>query len=264
MRRARLVLLHGFLGNPRSFGNVTDLLELDEPALCPALYGHGAPVACRPTYEFHDELKRLITLVEAYSGGFPVHIAGYSLGARLALAMLVHAGPGLFGSATLISGRRGLDGLSERQARLATDERWARRLRELPMREFLLEWEQQPVFASMQRWPPEMVERLRVERLAHDPSALADALMALSLANMPSFRQELSAVGVPVTLLAGEEDTKFVALGEELAASLPNAKFVVVDGAGHQLLIERPDAVAAAIRQGLDHAERNVEKSSDL
>jgi 2-succinyl-6-hydroxy-2,4-cyclohexadiene-1-carboxylate synthase len=52
---------------------------------------------------------------------------------------------------------------------------------------------------------------------------------------------------VPATVLAGAEDPKFVALGERLAAALPDATLVVVPRAGHGLPRETPDAVVTAI-----------------
>jgi 2-succinyl-6-hydroxy-2,4-cyclohexadiene-1-carboxylate synthase len=52
---------------------------------------------------------------------------------------------------------------------------------------------------------------------------------------------------MPATVLAGAGDPKFVALGERLTAALPNAELVVVEGAGHGLPREAPDAVVAAL-----------------
>jgi pimeloyl-ACP methyl ester carboxylesterase len=52
---------------------------------------------------------------------------------------------------------------------------------------------------------------------------------------------------LPVVVLAGERDEKYVALGRRLAGALANAELVVVPGAGHALPLEAPAAVAAAI-----------------
>ena len=57
----------------------------------------------------------------------------------------------------------------------------------------------------------------------------------------------LGELGMPVTVLAGERDQKFLVLGRRLAAGLPDARLEVVPGAGHSLLLEAPRAVAAAI-----------------
>jgi len=57
----------------------------------------------------------------------------------------------------------------------------------------------------------------------------------------------LGELPAPTTVLAGERDAKFTALGERLAATLPAARLRVVPGAGHRLHLEAPDAVAAAL-----------------
>jgi pimeloyl-ACP methyl ester carboxylesterase len=51
---------------------------------------------------------------------------------------------------------------------------------------------------------------------------------------------------MPATVLAGERDGKFVGNGRRLAAALPRAEMVVVEGAGHGIPREDPGAVAAA------------------
>ena len=56
-------------------------------------------------------------------------------------------------------------------------------------------------------------------------------------------------VKVPATLVLGERDLMTPAkAGRALAAALPNARVVVLPGAGHMLMSERPDEVLDAIR----------------
>ena len=52
---------------------------------------------------------------------------------------------------------------------------------------------------------------------------------------------------MPVTVLVGERDERYVALGERVAAGCREARVEVVPGAGHALVREVPAAVAAAI-----------------
>jgi pimeloyl-ACP methyl ester carboxylesterase len=52
---------------------------------------------------------------------------------------------------------------------------------------------------------------------------------------------------MPVTVLAGQRDSKFLVLGRRLADELPAGRLEVVAGAGHGLLLEAPDVVARAI-----------------
>ena len=52
---------------------------------------------------------------------------------------------------------------------------------------------------------------------------------------------------MPVTLIAGERDTKFTAIAYEMAALIPDATVTIVPGAGHAVHLERPDAVIEAL-----------------
>lgn len=56
-------------------------------------------------------------------------------------------------------------------------------------------------------------------------------------------------VAVPAILVLGERDLMTPAkAGRELAAALPDARVVMLKGAGHMLMSERPDEVLAALR----------------
>ena len=55
-------------------------------------------------------------------------------------------------------------------------------------------------------------------------------------------------ITVPTTLILGERDMMTPAkAGRVLAAALPNSRTVVLRGAGHMMMVERPDEVLAAL-----------------
>jgi pimeloyl-ACP methyl ester carboxylesterase len=56
-------------------------------------------------------------------------------------------------------------------------------------------------------------------------------------------------IQVPTTLILGERDMMTPAKGgRALAAAIPNARIVILRGAGHMMMIERPDEVLAALQ----------------
>jgi pimeloyl-ACP methyl ester carboxylesterase len=56
-------------------------------------------------------------------------------------------------------------------------------------------------------------------------------------------------ISVPVTLILGERDMMTpVKAGKALAAAIPNARTVMMPGAGHMMMTERPDELLAALR----------------
>jgi pimeloyl-ACP methyl ester carboxylesterase len=85
-------------------------------------------------------------------------------------------------------------------------------------------------------------------RGSHRPEGLARALRVLSLGAMPDHRPALSALRMPVVLMAGELDEKFCAVASELACSIPRAHVERVPGAGHNVPLEAPTVVAAWLR----------------
>ena len=61
--------------------------------------------------------------------------------------------------------------------------------------------------------------------------------------------QAAATVKVPATLILGERDMMTPAkAGKALAAAIPHAKTVVVPGAGHMIMAERPDELLAALK----------------
>jgi pimeloyl-ACP methyl ester carboxylesterase len=56
-------------------------------------------------------------------------------------------------------------------------------------------------------------------------------------------------ITVPVTFILGERDMMTPArAGKTLAAALPNSRTVVLRGAGHMMMVERPDELLAALQ----------------
>jgi 2-succinyl-6-hydroxy-2,4-cyclohexadiene-1-carboxylate synthase len=64
---------------------------------------------------------------------------------------------------------------------------------------------------------------------------------------MPSYWTQLSRVDVPVLLMAGAEDVKYRRTARRMAELLPRATVEIVASAGHNLLLEAPGRVAAAL-----------------
>jgi 2-succinyl-6-hydroxy-2,4-cyclohexadiene-1-carboxylate synthase len=170
-------------------------------------------------------------------------LVGYSLGARLALQLLL-ARPTHYRGAVLVGVHPGLEDPAARAERIQSDEVWAQRLERDGLELFFRAWDQQPLFAAHRRADPAR-ER---ERRRHDPLALAATLRALSLGRMPFDPPGLGAITCPVWLVAGALDQKFVDLSLGLAGRLSHAELKVVEGAGHPLPEQTPERLAELIQ----------------
>ncbi len=237
-----LVLLHGFAGRGDDFAPVVDKLTLSRSIVAANLPGHDRLTPAAPERGFAGVVADLAAAFEALSLQ-AIHIAGYSLGARVALALLLER-PRLFRRGSLVGVNPGLSSDAERSERALSDARWAGLLRREGTAEFLRQWEAQPLFASQANLPARVREAQRARRLVHDPDQLASALETMSLAAMPDFWPRLPGLQAPVQLIAGERDEKFRAIAEAVRRLAPRAELRVVRGAGHNVVLERPGELA--------------------
>lgn len=244
-----LALLHGFTGSPVSFAPVLDALGPVD-AFLPRLVGHGDP-ADAAVGSFDAEVDRLAELLSARASRWA--LAGYSLGGRLALGLLVRH-EALFGRAVLIGAQPGLAAAADRRDRATADEAWCQLLETEGISAFADAWQRQPLFATQADLPGPRLEAQRRERIGHDPRGLARSLRVTGLSVMPDLMPQLRGVQAPTTWMAGERDVKFRGVAERMAAALPGARAEIVPGAGHNLPLERPGEVARVLRAELERA----------
>jgi 2-succinyl-6-hydroxy-2,4-cyclohexadiene-1-carboxylate synthase len=239
-----LVLLHGFAQTHRTWDGVLARLEPETyRPFAVDLRGHGAARAARPI-TFHACVGDVLAAAPPTFA-----LAGYSMGARLALHVAL-AAPDRITRLILVSGTAGIDDPAERAQRRARDEALAARIERGTIEEFATAWRAQPLFSGD---PPEVARLARADYVRNDPHALAAALRGIGTGVMEPLWERLPGLTMPATLLAGERDGKFVALGERLAAALPQAQLNVVTGAGHAVHLQEPDAVVRAAQGPTGH-----------
>lgn len=250
-----VVLLHGFTGRGRSMADVAAALADLHETLAPDLPGHGASLrgGDAAAYQF-DRCVDDLAATLAHAGHARAHWLGYSMGARLALGCAVRH-PQCVSSLVLLAARAGLADPAERATRRVADERLAARIEADGIAAFVDEWLAQPLFRTLLQRDATAPARERDARLANDPRELAAALRGLGPAAQPSLHAWLGQVEVPVLLVAGALDERFVAHAQELARVLPRAELCVIPGAGHAAHVEQREAFAAAVRDFLRRVE---------
>jgi proline iminopeptidase len=250
----RLVVLHGGPGAHHDYllpqmlrlAERYDCLYYDQRGGGRSKYDNLVPVTWRTQV---DDLARVVD--ELTPAGEPLHLVGYSWGGLLAMLYALH-GPRRPASLTLID-----------PAPIARPYR------------------QRFEAALARRQQGEAVQRLRAELTAsglrdRDPDAYRQRAFELSVAgyfhdpeaarDLTPFRvtgrvqqsvweslgdfdlaPELAAVRCPTLVVHGADDPIPVASSEAVAAAIPGARLVVLDGAGHVPYVEQPDALWAAV-----------------
>lgn len=232
-----LVLLHGFTQTGASWDPLVSDLAEGHRVHRVDLPGHGGSAETRL-----DLAGTAAALAE--QTGRATYV-GYSLGGRVALRLAL-GHPEVVERLVLVGATAGIDDPAERTARRAHDEELARSVEQDGVDAFLDRWLAQPLFATL---PPERAGR--EARRANTAAGLAASLRLSGAGTMdPPWWDELpalAAAGIPVSVVAGEQDLKFRALGERLATGIgPTARLVLVPGAGHACHLEQPEAFLAA------------------
>jgi 2-succinyl-6-hydroxy-2,4-cyclohexadiene-1-carboxylate synthase len=235
-----VVLLHGFTNTGRSWDGVMDALSGWE-SLAPDLRGHGGCADARPITldAVIDDVARLAP--DSFT------LAGYSMGGRIAL----HAAFALHDRVqrlVLVGASPGLRTATARAERRAADERLADELEGSTIEEFAQRWASTPVLANQ---PPEIRAKADADRRRNNPAGLAAALRGLGTGALPSLWPRLDRLTIPVELVVGDRDEKFLGIARQMLQELPNAHLVVVPGAGHAVHWEAPGTVAETIGAGV-------------
>jgi 2-succinyl-6-hydroxy-2,4-cyclohexadiene-1-carboxylate synthase len=236
-----LVLFHGFLGGPDHFDDVVAALPAALRVRRPTLPGHGLAGDATAVGAFADVVARLSAAVPAGAV-----LAGYSLGARLALA--VAAVRADLGGVVAISGSAGLASGEERAARRLIDERRAGEIEDRGLVAFADAWGDEPIVQL--RAASAAVRRRRAEaRRRHTAAGIAWSLRALGLGAMPPLEGALSRIAAtcPLHFVVGELDPKYRALVTGLAAGL-SVSVHVAAASGHDVVLDAPAALAGILR----------------
>lgn len=237
------LLLHCSLAHSGAWTGVARALSDRLHLTAPDLVGHGKGPARDPARDIHDQAT------EAALGHLPdapAHLIGHSFGATVALRLALEH-PGRVASLTLIepvlfAAARGQPGWARHRAAMAglaplqdaDDAEGATRC-------FLSEWGGGTPLDAM----PAAQRAYMVARIWVVPAS-APALEEDRAALVPRLGQ----LTCPVLLLEGDRSPPVIGeIQTALAAAIPQAKRVVVPGAGHMAPITHPAEVAGEIRR---------------
>ncbi len=238
----RVFLLHGFTGAPASFDRLSPMLSAESRSL--ALLGHGAPAP--EVSSFDGEVDRLAAVITGLADTMPRGkrwVVGYSLGGRLALGLAARH-PEFIDGVVAVGAHPGLADTAAREERRRADAELAADILNGGVHRFVDAWEQAPLFRSQRELPAALLASQRRVRLIHRPEGLARSLRVLGLGAMGDLRPALGRSSVPVHLVTGAFDEKFSNLARGFSDA---ASHTVVDGAGHNVLLEKPEALADVV-----------------
>ncbi|MDP4447535.1 2-succinyl-6-hydroxy-2,4-cyclohexadiene-1-carboxylate synthase [Staphylococcus hyicus] len=261
-----LILLHGFISDSSTFEQHIDRLSETMKVVTIDLPGHGQDnSSMEQIWDFewisHQLHKVVNTLKEKHT-----ILHGYSMGARVALYYACHHTSDLSGL-ILESGSPGIQEEMLREERIQVDAARARVLELAPLETFVNDWEQLPLFQSQRFLSDIEKQRIRHMRLRQSPSRLAKALRDYGTGIMPNLWNELNILQIPVQLIVGEWDEKFVSIAQKMKEQLPYARLEIVSQVGHTVHVEdvvKFDTIALAFINGLNKEANHGKTMGDI
>jgi 2-succinyl-6-hydroxy-2,4-cyclohexadiene-1-carboxylate synthase len=229
----RVVLVHGFTQTERSWDRVAARLAQRHTVVTIDAPGHGESSGVRA------DVPAAAALLGAVGG--PATYVGYSMGGRLCLQLAVDQ-PDLVRRLVLVSATAGIDDAAEREARRQADEQLAASVERNGVDAFLDRWLALPLFATLPRDAAALDDRRR-----NTAEGLASSLRLVGAGTQEPLWDRLPELSMPVLLLVGALDTKYVALAERMAQLIRAAELQVVESTGHAVHLEAPDAFADAL-----------------
>lgn len=247
-----LVFLHGFTGATTTWTDVMKELEGQFKMVAIDLIGHGKTAI--PTdvsrYTMEEQLKDLEQVFECLDLT-TFTLVGYSMGGRIALGYTIKY-QARVEALILESSSPGLKTEEERRIRQEADAKLAKRIQVDGIQKFVDFWEDIPLFASQKNMSIASRQKVREERLLQSGEGLANSLKGIGTGSQPSYWALLNKIKIPVLLITGEIDEKFVDISREMKEILPNATSKMVKNVGHAIHVENPSVFATIVKEHIN------------
>lgn len=234
----RLGLMHGFTQTRRCWGPFAQELARQFELVIVDAPGHGGSAGVVADVPIGASLLGWTVGQASY--------LGYSMGGRHALRLAVDK-PDLVERLVLIGASPGIDEDRARHDRLARDVALAEHLEQVGVDQFLTEWLEQPLFATL---PPaaSFVE----ERRTNTSQGLAASLRTAGTGAQDPLWDKLASLEMPVLLLVGALDKRFTSVADRMREAIGvNATVHVIADAGHTVHLERPAETARVVADWL-------------
>jgi 2-succinyl-6-hydroxy-2,4-cyclohexadiene-1-carboxylate synthase len=248
-----ILFLHGFMGTIDEFDLAIELLGDDFSYLTLDLPGHGKTqvLGGDELYKIEHTAQGIINLLDKLEIE-KCFLVGYSMGGRLALYLSLHF-PERFIKVVLESASPGLPTSADRLARIKTDYQITRKLirmlEQSEFRDFLNYWYSQPIFGNLQQHPE--YQRMLELRLENNPLMLGKSLQFMGTGYQPSLWEEIKENQLPLLLLVGQYDEKFIKINMAMFHRTTLAEIKTINQAGHNIHLEQTFAFVESLREFL-------------
>ncbi|MEA5554693.1 2-succinyl-6-hydroxy-2,4-cyclohexadiene-1-carboxylate synthase [Anabaena cylindrica UHCC 0172] len=245
-----ILFLHGFMGDIEEFDEARKLLGEDFYYLTIDLPGHGKTqvLGGDEYYKMEPTAQAIINLLDKLEIE-KCFLVGYSMGGRLGLYLMLHF-PERFFKVVLESASPGLQTELERLSRIKSDSQIAKKITRMvnknELKTFLNNWYSQAIFGDIKNH--QLYEQMLKKRLDNNPLELAKSLIFMGNGYQTSLWEKIQENKIPLLLLVGEYDEKFISINTAMADRCKNAQLKIINQAGHNIHLENTLAFVKTVQ----------------
>lgn len=233
-----LILLHGFTGSLEDWYQFEKYFSKDYNLVGIDIIGHGKSDSPSDlNYYSTNSIIRQIKKVKEAVTGKKVFLLGYSMGGRAALNYALSLPYDLEGL-ILESATAGIINPSIKFERERTDRNLAEFILSNPIEKFVDDWMNKEIFLTQKNLSYSILNEIRNRKLDCNKTGIANSLLGFSAGVINPVFDKLSELRIPVQLICGELDNKFVDINQLMQKLLPNSKLSIIKNSSHNVHLE--------------------------
>lgn len=223
----RVVFVHGFTQTGETWSDISTNLSNKFKVVTVDAPNHGE--SSDISLNLESGAKAILEV------GKTANYVGYSMGGRFCLTAALGE-PQLVSRLVLVSTTAGIEDKTKRLERIENDEALARHVEQIGVPNFIDEWLAQPIFDGLTDQTNQ-----RTLRLGNTAIALSSSLRLCGAGRQQPSWSRLSELSMPVLVVAGENDEKYLQLAERMTDLIgSNASLQIISKSGHTPHLEQP------------------------
>ena len=230
-----LLSTHGFTGSSKNWDPLkksvnSPLLSIDIPGHAKSKFNNFDDA-----YNYDDFVNDLYLMLNKLRLN-RINLLGYSMGGRLALSFACRY-PKMINHLLLESTTLGIDDIERREDRYEKDKALSITI-EKSLNKFVSKWTCNNLFNNQKkRNKSGFIEQENI-RLNHNKYQLSKSLKSFNVGNMNYLGPEYQSLKMPITLINGKEDTKYIKESRNMLLLNRNSKQYIVNDACHNTHLE--------------------------
>ena len=249
--KATIIFLHGFTGSSSDWKDIIPAIDNEFSCIAIDIIGHGKSSSPEnySYYELESIINQLDTIIESLQID-QIILVGYSMGGRIALNYAIQRKKRIKGL-ILESTTAGIKSNMERDDRFQNDKSLSQKIKNDGVELFVKYWMNLPIFSSQKILPEELINQIIRNKNENTSTGLSNSLLGFSTGKMSPLWEKLETLNLPTLLIAGGLDDKYYKLNEEMNNLLPSSSLESVNGAGHNIHLEKPSEFVILVNRFL-------------